>query len=192
MSPAEINEAIQRDIFEDAWERQRSSPVAYRGRRRAEGLEKALYLCPRCRKVGTLQTRDDRLFCSCGLSLRYEETGFFEPPDPFATIADWERWQRAALKNMDKPADELLFRDEDLSLSRIGAGHEEEILGRAPLLQYADRLCCGDHTFPLAEISSMAMVQANLLLLSVRDEYYQIRAEGGANLRKYLELWKEK
>ena len=192
MSPAEINEAIQRDISEDAWERQRSSPVAYRGKRRAEGLEKALYLCPRCRKIGTLQTRDDRLFCSCGLSLRYAETGFFEPDEPFATIADWERWQRGALKNMDKPADELLFRDDELTLSRIGVGHEEELLGRAPLLQYADRLCCGDHSFLLAEISSMAMVQANLLLLSVRDEYYQIRAESGANLRKYLELWKEK
>ena len=44
----------------------------------------------------------------------------------------------------------------------------------------------------LAEISSMAMVQANLLLFSYRDEYYQIRSGKGANLRKYLELWKEK
>ena len=40
--------------------------------------------------------------------------------------------------------------------------------------------------------SSMAMVQANLLLLSYREKYYQIRSEKGANLRKYLELWKEK
>lgn len=192
MSPAQINEAIQRDISENAWERQRSSPVAYRGRRRAEGLEKALYLCPRCRKIGTLQTRDDRLFCTCGLSLRYAETGFFEPAEPFATIADWDQWQRTALKNMERSEDELMFSDESMSLSRIGAGHAEEVLGQAPLLQYADRLCIGDYMFMLAEISSMAMVQANLLLLSYHDEYYQIRAEKGANLRKYLELWKEK
>ena len=93
---------------------------------------------------------------------------------------------------MDKPADELLFSDEGMTLSRIGAGHEEETLGCSSIRQYADRLCCGDYTFKLAEISSMAMVQANLLLLSCQDQYYQIRAEKGANLRKYLELWKEK
>ena len=192
MSPAEINEAIQRDIAENAWDRQRSSPVAYRGKRRAEGLEKALYLCPRCRGIGTLHTKDDRLFCTCGLSLRFAETGFFEPPEPFETMADWDAWQRMALKNMDMPEGELLFSDEGMTLSRIGAGHEEETLGCAALRQYADRLCCGDYEFMLAEISSMAMVQANLLLLSYQDNYYQIRAEKGANLRKYLELWKEK
>ena len=192
MSPAQINESIQRDISENAWERQRIAPVSYRGRRRAEGLEKALYLCPRCHQIGTLRTKDDRLFCSCGLTLRYAETGFFDPPEPFETIADWDAWQRRALRSMDKPAGELLFSDEGMTLSRIGAGHEEEPLGTADLRQYADRLCCGDHTFLLEEISSMAMVQANLLLLSYRDSYYQIRAEKGANLRKYLELWKEK
>lgn len=192
MSPAEIDEAIQRDIAENAWERQRVRPVYYKGKRRAEGLEKALYLCPRCHQIGTLKTRGDRLFCSCGLSLRYKETGFFEPAEPFATIADWDAWQRGALKSMDKPAGELLFSDTDMTLSRISAGHKEETLGRSALRQYADRLCCGDYTFMLAEISSMAMVQANLLLLSYREKYYQIRSEKGANLRKYLELWKEK
>lgn len=192
MSPAEINEAIQRDIFEDAWERQRISPVAYKGKRRAEGLEKALYLCPRCRKIGTLQTGDDKLFCSCGLSLRYAETGFFEPAEPFATIADWEKWQREALHHMRKPEDELLFSDGDMTLSRIGAEHAEETLGSGALCQYADRICFGERVFMLADISIMAMVQANLLLFSCQDEYYQIRSESGANLRKYLELWKEK
>ncbi|MBQ5977808.1 MAG: 1-acyl-sn-glycerol-3-phosphate acyltransferase [Oscillospiraceae bacterium] len=192
MSPAEIDESIQRDIAENAWARQRVRPVSYKGKRRAEGLEKALYLCPRCHQIGTLKTRGDRLFCSCGLSLRYEETGFFEPAEPFATIADWDAWQRSALKSMDKPAGDLLFSDTDMTLSRISAGHKEETLGSSELRQYADRLCCGDYTFMLAEISSMAMVQANLLLLSYREKYYQIRSEKGANLRKYLELWKEK
>ena len=192
MSPAEINEAIERDLFENAWERQKVSPIAYRGKRRAEGLEKALYLCPRCRKIGTLQTRDDRLSCSCGFSLRYEETGFFDPAEPFATIAEWDKWQRGALKAMDKPEGVLLFSDDNMTLSRIGAGHAEETLGSGTLRQYADRLCFGDRAFMLEAISSMAMVQANLLLFSYQDEYYQIRTENGANLRKYLELWKEK
>ena len=48
MTPAQINAAIARDIAEDAWARQREAPVAYRGRDLAEGLERALFLCPGC------------------------------------------------------------------------------------------------------------------------------------------------
>ena len=192
MRPEEINALIDRDLAEDAWTRQAADPVPFRGRRRAEGLEKALYLCPRCRKIGTLRTDNDRLFCSCGLELHYTETGLFSPAEPFATIADWERWQKDALRDLDRSGGEALFSDGGMILSRIDAGHGEEELARGELVQYADRLCLGAQTFPLAEIRSMAMVQANLLLLSCGETYYQIRAERGANLRKYLEIWKEK
>lgn len=192
LRPEEIDALIERDIYEDAWERQRKDPVAYRGKNRAEGMEKALYLCPKCRKLGTLRTKGDRIFCSCGLDLRYTETGFFEPTEPFETIHDWDLWQKEALKSLDRSGPEPLFADGDMLLSRIGAGHEEETLGRGELLQYGDRLRCAGHEFVLPEISSMAMVQANLLLMSYRGAYYQIQAQAPVNLRKYLEFWKEK
>ncbi len=192
MSPGDINALINRDIAENAWERQETSPVAYRGRRRAEGLEKALYLCPRCRKIGTLKSRNDRLSCSCGFSVRYREDGFFEPAEPFRSIAEWDAWQKGALRELPDSGEGPLFSDGGFTLSRIGAAHEEETLGQGSLEQYGDRLVCCGQEFPLGEIASMAMVQANLLLLSFREEYYQIRAEQGANLRKYLEFWKEK
>ncbi len=192
MSPGEINALIDRDIAENAWEHQEASPVAYRGRRRAEGLEKALYLCPHCRKIGTLRSRGDRLSCGCGFSVRYREDGFFDPPEPFRHIAAWDAWQKGALRELRQEGEGLLFRDEGFTLSRIGAAHEEEQLGQGALEQYGDRIVCCGRDFPLGEIADMAMVQANLLLLSFRGEYYQIRSERGANLRKYLELWKEK
>lgn len=193
MRPEEINAVIERDIFEDAWERQRKEPVAYRGKKRAEGLQKALYLCPGCRRIDTLQTHGDRVFCDCGLDLRYTETGFFSPDKPFATIHEWDLWQREALKSLrDKSGPEPVFGDENLRLSRICDGHRETLLGHGRLDQYADRLSCAGTDFPLEEIGSMALVQANLLLLSVHNEYYQVKALKPANLRKYLEYWKEK
>ncbi len=192
MSPSEINEAIQRDIFEDAWQRQREEPVSYRGKKPAEGLEKALYLCPACRRIGTLRTKGDRLSCSCGLSVRYADTGFFEPAEPFATIADWNAWQKEALHALDRTGEDPLFCDTDMRLSRIDVSHREEELGLGELRQYADRLSCCGQDFPLAEVGNMAMVQDHLLLFTCGESYYQIRSEHGANLRKYLDLWKEK
>ena len=192
LSPQEINALIERDIAEDAWERQRQRPVRYRGKRRAEGMERALYACPACRRLGTLRTEKDRIFCPCGFERTYTEYGFFAPEEPFASIADWDRWQSELLQSRAfEHEGDLLFQDEDVELRRVHADHSEDLLGRGTLRQYEDRLECAGLRFPLAEISNMAMVQAHLLLFSCGGDYYQLRASGGVNLRKYLEIWKE-
>ena len=192
LSPQEINALIERDIAEDTWARQRQRPVRFRGKRRAEGMERALYACPACRRIGTLRTERDRIFCPCGFKRTYTEYGFFEPRDPFETLADWDRWQSELLQSRAfEHEGGLLFQDVGLELKRIHADHSEDLLGRGTLRQYEDRLECAGLRFPLAEIRSMAMVQAHLLLFSCGGDYYQLRASGGVNLRKYLEIWKE-
>ncbi len=45
MSVEEILDAINKDIYENAWERQKSDPVAYKGKNRAVRMESALFLC---------------------------------------------------------------------------------------------------------------------------------------------------
>ena len=194
MTPKEINALIERDTAEDAWERQRLSPVRYVGKCRAEGLERALYLCPRCRRIGTLQTKNNRIFCGCGLDLEYTETGFFLPEQPFSNLGEWDDWQREQLlqRAFTRPAEEgLLFSDGGVTLTKIGAGHSEEPLGAGSLQMYEDRLVCADFCFPLSDISYMADVLASRLLLTVNGEYYEIFAKNGISFRKYLEIWRK-
>lgn len=192
MSPEEIDAAIERDIRTDAFAAQRESPVAYRGKRRAEGMEKLLCLCPRCRRVGTLSTEDDRLRCACGLETRFTEEGFFDPPDPFDTLAAWSDWQRDALRRRDfaapEGADAPLFADDGVRLTRIGADHVGEVLGEGRLALYPDRLACAGQEFPLASLGNPAMVQSHLLLFGSGADYYELHALHGANLKKYLDL----
>jgi len=193
MTPGEIDAAIQADIREDAWARQEETPAAYRGKRRAEGLERALFLCPVCGQIGTLRTEGDRLFCSCGLNLCYTETGTFDPPAPFDRIDCWDAWQHEALRRRTFVRKEgaPLFSDGDMTLTAIGPDHRETALGAGTLEQYEDRLVCAGQTYPLSEIRHMAMVKTDLLLLSVGGQYVQIQSQNGANLRKYLAVWKE-
>ena len=194
MTPKEINALIERDTAEDAWERQKTNPVVFRGKNRAVGMERALYLCPRCRRLGTLHTAGNRIFCGCGLNLEYTETCFFSPEEPFLTLAEWDDWQREQLHWRAFPHDEetgLLFSDGGVTLSRVEAGHREELLGTGGLQMYEDRLVCADRCFPLQGISYMADVLANRLLLTADGEYYEIRAKNGVSFRKYLEIWRE-
>ncbi|MBQ3755732.1 MAG: 1-acyl-sn-glycerol-3-phosphate acyltransferase [Oscillospiraceae bacterium] len=194
LTPKEINALIERDTAEDAWERQRLSPVRYIGKHRAEGLERALYLCPRCRRIGSLHTNGNRIFCDCGLDLEYTETGFFSPEQPFSNLAEWDDWQREKLsaREFNRPAEDgLLFSDGGITLTKIGSGHSEEQLGAGALQMYEDRLVCAGHSFPLSEISYMADVLASRLLLTVNGEYYEILSSNGVSFRKYLEIWRK-
>ena len=193
MTPKEINEIIERDIYEDAWDRQRQNEVRFRGKRLAEGLERALYACPHCSRIGTLQTHNDRVFCDCGFAVTYRDTGFLNPAVPFETLADWDAWQSELLHGRAFPYENgLLFTDGGLELTRIMPDHSEQLLEVGVLRQYEDRLVCGEHSFSMAGIHDMAMVQASLLMFSYHGEYYQLRTRSGVNLRKYLEIWKEK
>lgn len=196
MRPEEINALIERDIREDAWLRQRQERVLYRGRNRAEGLERALCLCPVCGHVGGLSARGDYLACRCGLSVRYGEDGFFDPDAPFATLADWDDWQTERLRRGGFPrpegAEGLIFSDGGMRLSRVENGHRNVRLGRGTLALYEDRIVCAGQSFPLPQITSMAAVLSGRLLFTCSDRYYEITAETGGNLRKYLLLWESR
>lgn len=191
LSKEEINRLMNEGIRENAWERQKTENIRFRGRHPAERLEKCLYLCPACRGVGTLYSRGDRFACRCGFQVRYTDAGFFQPADPFPTIAEWDGWQKEQMRLYAfarAAGNGPLFSDPDVSLTKIDEKNRpERIAGKTEILQYTDRIVCGGRVFPLNEIRDMAMTQADRLLFSASDGYYEIR--GGVSLRKYLEIW---
>lgn len=192
LSSDEINALIDRDIREDAWERQRKEMTHRRGKRQAEYLERLLYLCPRCHKIGTLLSEGDALTCACGAAWRYRDTGFPDPAEPFRDLAEWEDWQKAALRagDFEREDKKTLFSDEGCALSRI-EGHDETALGTGRVIQEEDALICDGHRFALDGIREMDMVRHNILLFTTDDGYFQIRASGRTNMRKYLEIFRQ-
>lgn len=191
MKGPEITALIQRDIGEDAWARQASEPAPYRGRDLAEQLETALFLCPRCRRVGTLVSRGDTLRCTgCGLEERYLENGSFLPGDPFANVGQWDRWQHRELAAGRFIHGEELFSDPVRSFRKVLSGHRTERLPGQTLSIRGGCLCCGDAAFPLTGIDNMAMVKRHILLFTVGKDYYELRCGEGCSLRKYLAVWK--
>lgn len=192
MTPQEINEAISADICEDAWARQRAEQVRYKGKNLAESIETALFMCPKCRRIGTLKSAGDRVACTCGYETRYTETGFFDPPEPFEDIYQWDVWQHEQLKEGSFPHGEELFSDGNIRLTKIGTDHREKLICVSRLTQYEDRLQCGDAVFYLKDIDKMDMVQTSMLLFGTEGGNYQLFAQRPANLRKYLAVFRQR
>jgi 1-acyl-sn-glycerol-3-phosphate acyltransferase len=205
MTLDELNEIIRKDLYENAFDEQKVRMVPYHGNDIAENLEIALYLCPLCGSVGTLKSRRDQFYCSCGLSLRYTSFGLFESNGnggpPFQTVLDWYRWQSAKIAEKSEELFrrsplEPVFVDGAQSLWKIDRANCSELQGKGQLSLYKDRLELQQedgrlHSFPLHKIDNMAIFRRMTLMFSTSDQAtYEIKSNKIRSAVKYLEVYK--
>ena len=188
MTTEQINEAINRDIYEDAWERQKQTPVRYRNRKRAECVETALFMCPKCKHIGTVYGKKHYVKCDCGFCVEMTEYGTFEPAQPFENLAQWDQWQHEQLKKGEYCTEGGIF-DEHLTLYRLGEGRRKEVLAQGTLRLEPDALTLEGYRFELENISQLALIQKKVIVMTCEDAYYELRADQPRCLRKYLAAW---
>ncbi len=189
MKPDEITALINRDIYENAWERQRVEHVKFKARNLAEGIECGFFVCPSCEKIGGIRGEGDRIRCSCGFDVLYTEECFLEPAAPFEDLRQWDLWQREKFNAMSFEPGGLMFSDDGLKLKEIDEKHGEKLLCTGRLSQYPEGIEMGGQRFEYSEIGHMSMVKMKILLFTVGDKYYEIRSKGDMCLRKYLAAW---
>ena len=189
MSADEVNAAIRRDLFVDAYAVQREAAVPFRGKNLAEHLETVLCRCPRCGGIGTLKSRDDTLSCACGFSVRYNEYGFLEGEDaPFDNVTDWDAAQTRELFALaDAAGDAPIFSDDGMELKEVFLdSHTDAQLGKGVMTLYADRLECCGQVFPLAELGGFSLVRAQTVDLSCGGRFFEITSPEVRCTRKYM------
>lgn len=189
MKPDEITALINRDIYENAWERQREEHIKFKAKNRAEHIECGFFVCPSCGGVDTIKGVGDHVTCSCGFDVVYTEECFLEPAAPFEDLRQWDLWQREKFNSMDFEAGKLMFSDSGLKLKLIDEKHGEKLLCTGELRQFPEGIECGEHRFEYSDIDHMSMVKMKILLFTVGDNYYEIRSNGECCLRKYLAAW---
>lgn len=203
MTWEEINTAIKNDLYVDAYEEQKKNPIEYKGKKLAEDLETALYLCPKCSGIATLKSEDDRLFCSCGMDLKYDSYGYFSSNNnempPFNTVLEWCRFQDRNLREdieriRNLPSDKLIYSDKDQTLWKADWG-KNNLIGKGSLLLYNDRLVfdCVDkkYTFELKNILDLGIIGQRVIAFATNDrQAYEIKSEHPRSALKYREIIK--
>ncbi len=116
MTVEEINNAIKKDIYVNAFDEQRKRPRIYKGKNLAEHIERILYICPHCEKVGTMHSKCNYLTCDCGYEVEFGRDGFFHPSKKelvFDNVLDWDKWQKPLWKQMVLNAgeDDLIYQE---------------------------------------------------------------------------------
>ncbi|HNX13246.1 MAG TPA: lysophospholipid acyltransferase family protein [Oscillospiraceae bacterium] len=205
MSVDEINAAIAGDLYVNAYEEQSKNPKRYRGKSFAEGLENALFVCPKCHGVGTMHSKKNDYFCDCGYRVTLGENGFFIGQDiVFNNVLDWDLWQREYIKEQIP----IWKQDHILPITADGGQSHKglKLLGtsggkrRHPLIKdlrirlYSDRLEFSDgekaRCFMMSEIGRMASHRSSRLLFTCGGRYYEAASKHEWPVFKYVALWR--
>ncbi|MFA9397056.1 MAG: lysophospholipid acyltransferase family protein [Clostridiaceae bacterium] len=103
MSSDEIHEVLKKDLYHNETNFQEKNKIKYKGKKLAEHLELYLFTCPKCKSIGSLKSKHNKIYCKkCNYNLIINEYGSFEKNDNevyFKYPGQWDKWQKKYLKN---------------------------------------------------------------------------------------------
>jgi lysophospholipid acyltransferase (LPLAT)-like uncharacterized protein len=197
MTPEQVLNVIEQGIHEDAYERQKENPVRFKGKNLAEDIETVLYLCPLCKKIGTIRSKGNRFFCGCGLDAVYTETGFLEG-SPFSTIIEWDKWQTEHLAVIINNAGNApsadggpICADDNQQLFKLDPASGHTLVGEGPVSISRTEFQCAGMIFPMREVTKITIVGQMTLQFAVKDgTQYEIRSAFPRSALKYREIFR--
>lgn len=202
MTPEQITQIIRDDLYENAYTRQKTENIRYKGKKLAEGMECALCVCPICKQINTITTKENNINCiHCGLLTQYNEYGYFENYQSdfnFKTVEEWNIWQEEFYKKLSLTSstkDKPFFIDNEVSLNTVNQEHNEQSLGTGTIslssqgLHFSSSL--KDFIIPIEQLPDMAMYgKKGLVFTDAENIHYELHCEKLINVRKYISVWK--
>lgn len=198
LTPEQIYDEVKQTMYVDPYAEQSLDMYSYRGRNRANYVERVCFQCPVCKRIGMLSKGHDLGCPHCGYSVIYNEYGFFERADGdkpvYDNVYDWFRFELEYARRIDFSAisaDEPVLTDEGETL-RIGRravrGKEKH---KGILKLYKDRLVLekkdGDITFVLNEITNVtALKKKKFAFYKADGTIYRFSGKANRSSLKYV------
>ena len=195
MSESEVRDAIAADIYEDAYAAQREKRIEYKGRRRAEGIESTLFLCPGCGAMGTMHGRGDRLECQCGFGAFYDNFGYIvSDAGEKYTVTGLDSKNHEYIRSLPagKDSEEVLFRD-TVEVHSVNNDHTAGERKTVQLLATPAGLRIGKIRLGFGEISGLAIQGRNRMQVTYEaadgPQLVEINGPASFSALKYLYLY---
>lgn len=200
MSAQEITDCISKDLYENAYETQAKNPVKFKGKNLAVGMECAICVCPECKSIGNIKTKENTVYCEkCNTTATIDEYAYFNEGFRFHTVTEWDLWQEEFYKEyVNKITDNqtVLFQDANVSLKTFNAEHETTILGNGTFALYKDRFSFTPDGKEPIELSiskipdTSVFSRSNFNFTDDDGIHYELYADRIFNVRKYNSCWK--
>lgn len=193
------NEALCAAIEAGLYVNEATVDGIYSSPRRAEYLERAIYVCPYC-GLSEFESHGAEVTCKkCGRTVTYGEDKTFTGRGfgfPFRFVNDWYEYQQDFINTLDvtQYTEEPLYRDE-ASLSRVIVfRNKNHLKDHVKLALYGDRIVMDEGTpeerqFPFSELGAVTVLGRNKLNIYAGNDVYQLKGNKRFNALKYVNIY---
>jgi 1-acyl-sn-glycerol-3-phosphate acyltransferase len=100
LTDEELAQLVIDELYVNAYEVQKKYQYLYKGKKRAEGLERLIFACPKCHQMHAITTKDNEIRCTaCQAQGTYLETGLIESKEFDDTLIEIDRKLKDILIN---------------------------------------------------------------------------------------------
>ncbi len=204
IEPEEIagmdKEELYQRIRSGLWQDDTALDGTYKSKDRAEYIERAVYVCPRCKGLGTLESRGSMIYCTnCGLRAEYTEKMEIIGQNfdlPFRYAAGWIDWQNDVVNGMDpsRYTKEPLFCDIAALYEEIPYKKKVLLRKSAAVALYGDRITIDEGgedelCFPFEETAAVTVLNNHTLNVYFGDKTWQLQGDVRFNALKYVNFF---
>ena len=188
------NDQLIEKIREGLYVDEAKADGLYKSNRRAEYLERAIYICPDC-GLSTFESKGNEITCKkCGKRVLYGEDKTLSGVNcdfPFPFVAQWYDYQKDYVNQLDVLSHvETPLYEEQAELRKVIVYKKKELLKEnATLRLYGDRITADELVMPFEEISAVAVLGRNKLNIYHGDRVYQIKGDKRFNALKYVHIY---
>ena len=189
----ELYEAVRTGIFMN----EGVSDALYKSSKRAENIERVLYICPDC-GLSHFKSRKNEFWCTgCNRKITYNEDKSLSAENgdfPFHFLTEWYNYMGDFVLSMkeEEYAGKILFRD-TACIYRVIPEKKKVLLHRDTTLSLmTDRIRIGEgenaEAFAFSGITAAAAVGKNKANLYIGKDIYQLKGDKSFNALKYVNL----
>lgn len=181
------DEELHREVVENLKVIDSDSEQKFRSSKRAEDLERLLFVCPECGKFSTLHSNDNKIACSeCGYEAEYGEDLLLHHngKEP-SKLVDWYKKQLEAVKNHKTTPSQTIFRDKNVQLWDQST-MEHVLLQSGEMFLDDCALHFAEMTIPLNSVSSATCVGGRKLVVNAAGKSFAVIGDKKFNPVKYV------
>ena len=170
----------------------------YKGKRLAEFMERAYYVCPFC-GLSRFESKDDIVACKqCGKQVRYLPNKTLQGIDcefPFKYTTQWYDYQSEFVRKLDlTPYNDTPMYEENVKFFEVKLYERKRLLGEhAKLFLYGNKMQVTGMQTPLEmsfeDIRAVTVLGRNKLNIYYQDKVFQCKGDKRFNAVKFVQIF---
>ena len=185
------NDSLYNLILDNLNVNEYSLNIKFKGKKKAEYLESILYICPKCKKLHSLESVDNYIICKeCGLNVLYNEDLTLSGCD-FKYLDEWYDFQVDFIKNLEVN-EEVIYNDE-IEMYEPKMGEKRKFIGKGNMSLYKDyfKFNFNDEELILDfnDIYVVTLLGRMKMNIYYKDKVYQVFNDRRTNLIKYMHMF---